>query len=359
MSIESGVNAESNAADRLASRRRSRQLVERGETSRGDSRPILGRDAAAAMPELRSFDDPDVMGSQGLCEGLISPGAGDDVRMGPHFVRVRNAPDLVKADLHPADGYERDMSRPDERLAQARRAAGYSTATEAAERLGVPKETYVQHERGIRGFGRRAEQYAKAFGVDAAWLMFGEGSGPDSSTLTGAPQRRVAESHGRQGFRPAKLTKVTRFVPVLGEVRAGVWTDVPHDQVEPEEMLPIHLPGFEAAQLYALRVEGKSMDLAYPEGSRIIVCPAAEIGIRQGDHVVVRRWRNGLMETTLKEIVQDRDGVLLWPRSTDPAFQSPIRLSKAPDSDDGTEIIGVVVASYNLRPQQSRPLIQL
>jgi SOS-response transcriptional repressor LexA len=270
-------------------------------------------------------------------------------------MKVHNAPSAVKHDLHPTGEYLDRMNEPHERLAHARRAAGFSSATEAAQRLGVTKETYVQHERGIRGFTKRAEDYGRAFGVDPAWLLFGRGESPHADTGTG----RGGKTHGVRPSGSAALTKITRYVPVLGEVRAGAWTDIPEDQLEAEEMLPIHLPGFEHAQLYALRVEGRSMDKEYKDGSRVVVCPVAEIGIRQGDHVIVRRRRNGLMETTLKEVVQDRTGISLWPRSTDAAHQTPIRLDHERDPDDGVEIVGVVVAAYSVRPQQSRPLIQI
>ena len=91
----------------------------------------------------------------------------------------------------------------------------------------------------------------------------------------------------------------------------------------------------------------------------VIVCPAAEAGVRDGDHVVVRRTQGALTETTIQEVVQEKGGVPLWPRSSDPAFQEPIRLKSLPDADEGPEIIGVVVAAYSVRPMQRRPLIQL
>ena len=61
----------------------------------------------------------------------------------------------------------------------------------------------------------------------------------------------------------------------------------------------------------------------------------------------------------LKEVVQEPDGIALWPRSNDPHFQEPVRLSSVRDADEGPEIIGVVVSSYTIRPNQQRPLIQL
>lgn len=235
------------------------------------------------------------------------------------------------------------MTTPAERLKSARHAAGYGSAAQAAEGLGVPLATYQQHENGIRGFpAGRAERYARFFHVTPEWLLYGRGEEPDG---------RARE--------PAGMRPVTRYVPVIGTVQAGLWAEIPDDDPEPEELLPVVLQGFEGARLFALRIRGPSMDRYYQEGTMAIICPAAEIGVRDGDHVVVRRRKGMLTETTLKEVVQEPGGIALWPRSNDPRFQEPIRLSSVRDADEGPEIIGVVVSSYTIRPIQHRPLIQL
>lgn len=233
------------------------------------------------------------------------------------------------------------MKTPAERLREARIAAGFESAPAAAEAMGVPGPTYMGHENGSRGFQNRIDQYARRFGVEPEWIMWGRGEGPKGAT------------------RDDGMMPITRWAPVVGEVRAGAWAEIPDDEPEPEEFLPIALPGYERATLYVLRVAGRSMDQYYPDGSRVIVCPAVEIGVREGDHVVVRRRRGMLVETTLKEVVQETDGISLWPRSTDPAYQTPFRLKTARDADEGPEIIAVVVAVYSVRPMPSKPLIQL
>ena len=72
-----------------------------------------------------------------------------------------------------------------ERLRQARILAGYKSAAKAADAMGVNLSAYRSHENGQNGFtAEQAERYASAFGVDAAWLLFGdeEVSGPDVTT---------------------------------------------------------------------------------------------------------------------------------------------------------------------------------
>ena len=69
-----------------------------------------------------------------------------------------------------------------ERLTFARKQAGYETATEAAEALGVPYPTYAGHENGSSGFRRGSgELYARRFKVRFEWLMTGRGPTTDQS----------------------------------------------------------------------------------------------------------------------------------------------------------------------------------
>lgn len=246
-----------------------------------------------------------------------------------------------KCHLHHSARYARVVRTAHERLRAAREAAGYETAKAAAEAMGASVATYLQHENGTRGLSRdRAQRYARFLKSTPEWLLYGRGDQPTQSS---------GEPHVR---------RVSRLVPVLGEVQAGAWTEAA-EEPPPEEVVPIYLAGFEGARLFALRVRGPSMDLHYPDGTMIIVCPAAEIGVREGDHVVVQRRKGAMCETTVKEVVKDRHGIALWPRSRDPDHQKPIRVEDLREADDGPEIIGVVVSSYVVRPIQQRPLLQI
>lgn len=63
-----------------------------------------------------------------------------------------------------------------ERLVAARKSAGYETAVEAAEAVGVPYGTYSGHENGSSGFrADKGELYARKFKVRFEWLMRGVG----------------------------------------------------------------------------------------------------------------------------------------------------------------------------------------
>ncbi len=65
--------------------------------------------------------------------------------------------------------------RMSDRLREARLAAGYASATEAASAMGKPSPTYLSHENATRGFTREATSYARFFSVRLEWLIDGRG----------------------------------------------------------------------------------------------------------------------------------------------------------------------------------------
>lgn len=159
---------------------------------------------------------------------------------------------------------------------------------------------------------------------------------------------------------PGQLTPVAGSIPVVGTVRAGSWEMIPEEPVI-EEWLPMDVPEYAGASLFAVRVVGRSMDLIYPDGTYVIAIPPQEAGLRVGDRVVVRRYdATGRAETTLKEIANASNGrLVLEPRSSDPLHQLPIIVPIGDDHTDiGVEIIGVVVASYSKERRGTGPLLR-
>jgi phage repressor protein C with HTH and peptisase S24 domain len=147
-----------------------------------------------------------------------------------------------------------------------------------------------------------------------------------------------------------RLKPVQRRIPVVGEVAAGLWREQQAVELEQvDEWLPVEIPGYERAALYALKVTGSSMNAVYPPGRFVIVAPAHEAGVRWGDYVIVERQKNDLVETTIKELVNDRGRLALYPRSYDPNFQDPIYLKHDTDDQTAPRIIGVVVADFARR----------
>jgi len=230
------------------------------------------------------------------------------------------------------------MESPADRLKAARLAAGYPAASHAAHALGVPLATYQQHENGIRGYpARRAAIYAARFRVKPEWLLYGAGDGPKGHRQTPPPP-------------PA------RYVPIVGEVGSDLWL-TPEPTSEPGQVLPVYLPQYDETDLFALRVHGHAMDLDYAPGALVIACPIRPAQLNQGDHIVLRSRRGALVELTIKEALKDPMGVALWPRSSEAKYQTPLKIPSF-NSPDAPELVGLVVASYFVRPREG-PLLNL
>jgi len=225
-----------------------------------------------------------------------------------------------------------------DRLKHAREAAGYESARAAADAIGIPAATYTQHENGIRGLpAGKARLYAHAFAVTPEWLLYGRGEAAVSVEPMSAARR----------------------VPVRGVVQAGAWSEVGVEEA-PTDWTFFEAKEYRRAQLFALDVRGPSMNRVFPDGSRVICAQPHEAGVRDGDYVAVRRTRTGLVETTLKQLVVEPGGeVMLYPRSTDPAHQAPLSLERSPDSQEGPEIIGVVVGRTEVVRAGKGPLLDL
>ena len=93
---------------------------------------------------------------------------------------MRNAHPDVKAKCTPFRVHNARMAteKPElaRRLTEARKSAKFKKAIYACRRFGWSYDTYSQHERGERGFGRiTAKKYADAYDVSLAWLYLGEG----------------------------------------------------------------------------------------------------------------------------------------------------------------------------------------
>lgn len=221
------------------------------------------------------------------------------------------------------------MNNAGDRLRAARVKSGYDSAKQAAEAMGVPVATYVQHESGVRGIpATRAERYAHFFRTTPEWLLYGK----------------------------TNLVKEVALGPllyVIGKVAAGVFDEA--WKYHPDDWEAFTGRGDIAAPLqkrFGLRVEGDSMDELYPPGT-ILECVeySGNEPIPSGKRVIVQRTKaDGTVEATVKELIRDAEGVeWLRPRSSNPRYRA--FRGDQPDSPDITkvEIIGLVKAS--IRPE--------
>lgn len=141
-------------------------------------------------------------------------------------------------------------------------------------------------------------------------------------------------------------------VPIVGRVEAGAWREAERYGDMPEEIFAPMLPDrrYPADQQWAVYVVGDSVNEIIADGE---IAHCLDIGggrePQNGDLVVVERIREqgGLIETTIKEIRRANGVIELWPRSTNPDFNGPVKLGV--DRDDGVEvrIRGIVLGAYN------------
>jgi SOS-response transcriptional repressor LexA len=115
-----------------------------------------------------------------------------------------------------------------------------------------------------------------------------------------------------------------RSVIVTGKVRAGSWAD--SHTFEPQERTSVAVhndPELRNLDLYALKIEGESMNKFYPDGSIVVL---SRLSQRPGEILVGKRYhvvrtRGDLVEETIKTLVRAPNGEYwLQPESDSPEF---------------------------------------
>ncbi len=128
------------------------------------------------------------------------------------------------------------MNEQHERLAKARRDAGFKTAISATTHNGWNYSTYSQHERGQRGLTRKmAAMYGEAYHVSPGWLLTGETAllNPSASQLDENLMAKVITGVERANTEDsAKLTPEAR-----ARIIARLYTKMNAAKTQPREYL--------------------------------------------------------------------------------------------------------------------------
>lgn len=142
-------------------------------------------------------------------------------------------------------------------------------------------------------------------------------------------------------------------LPVTHEVAAGAWRAVDELRQAPLGTLPVAGPlTYPSARHWGELVRGDSMNRIIPDGARVHVVDATDIGYapRHGDIVVVvrRRAQGAFEERSLKQVRYQGATPSLWPCSLSPAWQEPLPLDGGALADDTSEIelVGLVLGAY-------------
>lgn len=203
---------------------------------------------------------------------------------------------------------------------------GFKSARAAALRYHWGLDTYTKHERGERGIGRAVRKYARAFGVDEAWLL---------------------------GLQEEK-SSVVRGIPIVGEAAIGRWNDVgitatfilPSGRVS----APVKRTETNEDGRFAIRLADASMNREMPQGSYGICVDVEDdteiSGFVVGDIIYIERQRDGLAERSFRRVMAVTNETLrLSTHSTDPKLKGDLTLPST-RPDEKIRIIGKLVGKY-------------
>lgn len=225
-----------------------------------------------------------------------------------------------------------------EALKRLRQRAGLSQA-EAADRAAVVEITWRRYEKGLRGVTLdKLIDLAQAIGFDRDALLMEQ-----SAVIGGGAAPQTARSH---------LDRVASFAPppndagmiIRDRVQAGNWLEADDTGQGAYKTFPAVRDGrYPYADQWLSEVMGDSVNrLNIFEGDMVHVVDAIAIGYhpRTDDVVEVERIRNGgaERELTIKQIELVPGGLLLWPRSTNSRWSSPLELREGTNDSEEIEV---------------------
>lgn len=241
-----------------------------------------------------------------------------------------------------------------ERLRKAREDAGFSSATKAADALGVSASTYRAHENGQNEFGlREAQAYGKKFKVDSFWLLSGVNRDPalikyteerKAAAVEEMQERRRRSSIASGVISPGDIAELDIHAGMGGGGLLHVESDgdghVAPEFVSGHWSFPDHVKSSirNIKSVYALPVIGDSMEPTILGGAIVFVdtkhntpSPPDIYAVDYGDGLMVKRIEL-LPQSELIKVISDND-----------------RYSNYDLSRESVAVYGRVIASFQWR----------
>ena len=171
------------------------------------------------------------------------------------------------------------MDSTGQRLAWARKTAGFRSAAQFARIAQVPEVTYRAHENGSRGLSEAAARAYAAHlpGIRWAWLLTGEGAPEEAGALQPAAAALAESARPFTGVRPSPMElpnrpELGRDLPVMGTAVGGNDGDFTLNGNSVDYVRrPPGLAG--ARNAFAVYVIGQSMVPRFDEGDLVFVHP--------------------------------------------------------------------------------------
>lgn len=224
------------------------------------------------------------------------------------------------------------------------------TLPQAGERFGVTGEGWRKYESGqarsIFTPGTQ-EKLAVAVGATTRDLL------DERARLTGEtprPQETAAPAE-RMSWAAARTPELT-LLPIRDRVQAGAWLMADDSRQDAPTHPVARDPRYPQAEQWLSEVVGDSVNaLNIVEGDLVHCVDAVALGYypRTGDIVEVERRRFGGQERelTIKQVEVTPEGVLLWPRSHNVRWRTPLKILDGVDEGEDVEvgIRALVIAS--------------
>ncbi|SNY91969.1 SOS-response transcriptional repressor LexA (RecA-mediated autopeptidase) [Cohaesibacter sp. ES.047] len=183
---------------------------------------------------------------------------------------------------------------------------------------------------------------AQALETSSEWLLEGKGQ-PNATDQLPEQTGNVSPSTQRLGR-----------IPIRGEVAAGLWRehdDLAQDLDEPPQYAPtVSNDRYPSDHQFALVVRGESLNKIAPDGSTLHCVELINGGawdVKDGELVIVQRskFQGAMIETTAKRVRKNGD-FELWPESTHPDFQEPLRIQNRLEqgTDEEVRILAKVIS---------------
>ncbi|MBF0309203.1 MAG: LexA family transcriptional regulator [Magnetococcales bacterium] len=206
------------------------------------------------------------------------------------------------------------------------------TQKELAEKVGISQTAVHKLECGRSRSSRRTVAIAIVCKVSPVWLETGKGdmamSAYDSAILMRAQAEGVAEEEEeyRDGIPITQL-------PLIKWDAVEDWTDRPEESPAQTAKEWISVAPKITHKMYALEVQGDSMEPEFSEGDTIIVDPSTQVS---NNRFVVARLPNS-KQATFKQLILDGTHRFLKPLNS----RYPIQ-----DMPEAATVCGVVIGKF-------------